>query len=214
MNPEENLMTKTEKTYRNFYYLIRGAESILDSTYVFDGPFCAFRRELLDKIDARCVADDSELAMKIKKKNYRTLSVPEAVYFEYAPSKLSERTTQKSRRAEGLIQTMMNYFSTFFLNPKYGFFGLLIFPAGIFMHIISPFILIIAIATFFLLPLNVFLVLLVIFAIALMIHKTRYFILSFLHSQYACLIGFLKYLTSKPDYSWEKIKGTRRYGKC
>jgi cellulose synthase/poly-beta-1,6-N-acetylglucosamine synthase-like glycosyltransferase len=214
INPDENLVTKTEKTYRDFFYLIRSAESVLDSTYVFDGPFCAFRRELLDEIDSRCVADDSELAMRIKKKGYRTLSIPEAIYFEYAPSKLSDRTKQKSRRAEGLIQSMVNFFSTFFLNPRYGLFGLLIFPAGVFMHVVSPFLLIAAIITFFLLPSKLFVTLLSILAIALLIPSSRSFILAFLHSQYACLVGVLNYAISKPNYSWEKIEGTRRYGKC
>jgi len=213
INPEENIVTKTEKTYRKFYYLIREAESRLNSTYVFDGPFCAFRRELLGKIDTKCVADDSELALKIKKKGYRTLSIPEAVYYEYAPTKLSDRTKQKSRRAEGLIQSMMSYFPSFFLNKKYGLFGLFIYPAGVFMHIISPFILIVSMITFFLLPLNILVPLLLMLLLALLIPKTRDFILTFLHSQYASLIGVLKCTASRPDYSWKKIESTRRYGK-
>lgn len=213
INPEENIITKTEKAYRKFFYLIRGAESRLNSTYVFDGPFCAFRRKLLGKIDTKCVADDSELALKIKKRGYRTLSIPEAVYFEYAPSNLSDRTKQKSRRAEGLNQSILSYFSTFFLNKKYGLFGLFIFPAGVFMHIISPFVLAIAIITFFLLPLKILAPLLFMFLLALLVPKTRQFTLTFLHSHYASLIGVLKNVGSKPDYSWEKIEGTRRYGK-
>jgi len=214
INPDENIATKTEKTYRNFFYLIRGAESILDSTYVFDGPFSAFRRELLSKIDSKTVADDSELALKIKKKGYRTLSIPEALYFEYAPSKLSQRTKQKSRRAEGLTQSMMNHFSTFFLNTEYGLFGLFIFPAGIFMHIISPFLLLASIITLFFLPPSLLFVLLAIVLAGMLIPDVRRFILTFLHSQYASLVGVLKYATSAPDYRWKKIENTRRYGKC
>lgn len=213
INSDENLATRTEKTYRDFFYTVRGAESILDSTYVFDGPFCAFRRGLVNKIDSKSVADDSELAFRIKKRGYRTLSIPEAVYFEYAPSKLSDRTKQKSRRAEGLNKIMLNYFSTFFMNPKYGLFGLLIFPAGVFMHIISPFLLIIALLTFFLLPQNVFITLLFILLFSLLIPPVRRFTLTFLHSQYASLIGLLKYMVKKPDYSWDKIESTRRYTK-
>jgi len=157
------------------------------------------------------VADDSELAMKIKKKGYRTLSIPEAVYFEYAASKLSDRTKQKSRRAEGLIQSMLSYFPTFFLNRKYGLFGLFIFPAGIFMHIVSPFVLVVAMITLFLLPLNVLALLVSMLLLALLIPQTRQFILTFLHSQYACFIGVLKNAISNPNYSWKKIENTRRY---
>jgi len=217
INFDENVATKTEKKYRDLFYLLRGAESMLDSTYVFDGPFCAFRKDLISRINRKCVADDTEMALKIKKKGYRVLSIPEAVYFEYAPSKLLARTNQKSRRAEGLTQSMINHFSTFFLNKKYGLFGMLIFPAGIFMHIISSFLLIISMITFFLLPQRAFVTLLGIIASALLIPKTRYIILTYLHSQFACFIGTLKYTTSyatsTPDYVWKKIENTRRYGK-
>lgn len=214
INSGENLATRTEKTYRNFYYLIRGAESRLNSTYVFDGPFAAFRKNLLTKLDNSIVADDSQLALNIKKQGYRTISIPEAIYYEYAPSKLSDRTKQKSRRAEGLTQSLMGSISTFMFRREYGLFGMFIFPAGIFMHIVSPFILLVTIITFLLLPIELLAILIPLLAVTLLIPRTRRFLLTFLHSQYSLLIGVLKHLLAKPDYSWKKIENTRRYKKC
>lgn len=213
INAEETISTRIESKYRDFYYLLRNAESILDSTFIFHGEFSAFRKKLLDKIFSDSVADDSELALRVRKKNYRTILLPAASYREYAPSRLSDRTKQKYRRAQGLVQIMFRFFSTFFFNPKYKTFGLLIFPVEFFMHVISPFLLILSLVTLPLLPTKILLVLLGGISLLLLIPRSRSLLLSFLHSQYACLKGILSYLVHGPFYSWEKISGTRRYGK-
>jgi cellulose synthase/poly-beta-1,6-N-acetylglucosamine synthase-like glycosyltransferase len=209
--PEEKISTKTESTYRGLFYLLREAESKLDSTYIHDGPFFAFRRTLFKKLPENTVADDSELGLMIKKAGYRVLSIPEATYYEYAPSKMSEWTKQKSRRAEGITQTMMNHFTTFFMNPSYGIFGLLIFPAGFFMHVLTPFIMILATVTFFTLPLIWMLRLAVAAGVGLIIPQINSFAFTFVYSQYASLLGILRHFTMSPDFKWDKIEDTRRY---
>jgi len=211
LNPNENIATKTESEYRNFYFLIRKAESIIDSTIIFHGEFSAFRKELLENIYVDSVADDTELALRVRKKNYRALMIWEAIYREYAPDKLSERIKQKYRRAQGLIQIMSRFFSTFFLNPSYGYFGMLIFPVEFFMHLISPILLVIAFITLFFLPLNIFVLIIIGLGITLLIKRTRIFLLTFLHSQYSCLKGMFHYLFNGSSHSWEKVHGTRRY---
>ena len=213
LNPDENIATKTESNYRNFYFLIRKAESIIDSTIIFHGEFSAFRKELLENIYSDSVADDTELALRIRKKKYRALMIWEAIYREYAPDKLSERMKQKYRRAQGLIQIMTRFFSTFFLNPSYGYFGMLIFPVEFFMHVISPILLIVAFITLFFLPLNILALIGIGLGISLLIKRTRIFLLTFLHSQYSCLKGMFHYLFNGSSHAWEKVHGTRRYGK-
>jgi cellulose synthase/poly-beta-1,6-N-acetylglucosamine synthase-like glycosyltransferase len=210
-NSGENLATKTEQKYRNFYFNIRKAESIIDSTLVFHGEFSAFRKELLDNIFSDSVADDSELALRIRKKKYKALIIWDAIYREYAPNKLSDRMKQKYRRAQGLVQIMSRFFPTFFFNPEYGYFGMLIFPTEFFMHVISPFFLLIAAVTFFLLPVTTMLILGGLILISLLIPQFRSFFFTFLHSQYACLRGILSYLFKGSSFQWEKVHGTRRY---
>jgi len=213
INPNETISTKIEKTYRNFYFIIRDAESILDSTLIFHGEFSAFRKELLEDIFVDSVADDSELALRIRKKKHRSLLAWDAVYKEYAPDRLSDRLKQKYRRAQGLVQIMFRFFSTFFLNPNYGLFGMLIFPVEFFMHIISPFLIVLSIATFPFIQFKILIGMIVLLAAALLIPRSRSFIFSFLHSQYACLKGIFKYVSKGPSHTWEKIHGTRRYSK-
>jgi cellulose synthase/poly-beta-1,6-N-acetylglucosamine synthase-like glycosyltransferase len=212
LNSDENLATKTESKYRQFYFTIRQAESIIDSTPIFHGEFSAFRKNLLDKIYNDSVADDSELAMRIRKKNFRAIMVWDAIYKEYAPNKLSERIKQKSRRAQGLIQIMFRFFPTFFMNPRYGYFGMIIFPLEFFMHVLTPLILLTAAVSLIFLPVTTLILFGVLISFVLMFKKTRFFFLTFLHSQYACLKGMLTYAINGPSKSWDKVFGTRRYG--
>lgn len=210
-NSGENLATKTEQKYRDFYFMIRKAESIIDSTLVFHGEFSALRKELLEDIYDDSVADDSELALRVRKKNYRALIIWEAIYREYTPNKFSDRMKQKYRRAQGLVQIMSRFFSTFFFNYKYGYFGMLIFPTEFFMHVLSPFILLIAIVNLIFLPPSLIILIIAGIGLLMAIKKTRLFLLAFLHSQYACLKGIINYAIRGPSKSWEKIFGTRRY---
>jgi len=211
INPDENVATKVEKNYRNIYHVIRNAESILDSTPIFHGPFSAFRKDTIENLSKDSVADDTELAIRVRKKNYKTILIDNAIFWEYTPTKFSERTKLKQRRAHGVVQVMFRFFSTFFFNPSYKLFGLLIFPVEFFMHVISPILFLIIIISAFFLPLNILVSLLVLLSIGLLIPKTRSIILTFLHSQYVCFKGIINYAFNNQSYKWEKIHGTRRY---
>jgi len=210
INPEENVATKVEKNYRSLYHLIRNAESILDSTPIFHGPFSAFRKNIIENLFKDSVADDTELAFRVRKKNYKTILIDNAIFWEYTPTKLSERTKLKQRRAHGIIQVMLRFFSTFFFNPSYRLFGFLIFPVEFFMHVISPILIVVMMITSLFLPFYT-LVCLLITLLILFLLPSRDFILTFLHSQYACLKGTFYYVFRKHSYKWEKIQGTRRY---
>jgi cellulose synthase/poly-beta-1,6-N-acetylglucosamine synthase-like glycosyltransferase len=211
INPNENVATKVEKSYRDYYHLIRNAESILDSTTIFHGPFSAFRRDALEKISKDSVADDTELAFRIRKKNYRTLLINDAIFWEYTPVNFSERIKLKQRRAQGIIKVMFHFFSTFFFNPDYNLFGLLIFPVEFFMHVISPILILVMIITALFLPLKTLAILLVLVSVGFLIPKVRSFTLTFLHTQYACSKGIVHYAFHNDSHKWEKINGTRRY---
>jgi cellulose synthase/poly-beta-1,6-N-acetylglucosamine synthase-like glycosyltransferase len=211
INPNENSATKIEKTYRSFYHLIRNAESILDSTTIFHGPFSAFRKDAIEDIFEDSVADDTELAFRVRKNKYKTILVNDALFWEYTPAKISERTKLKQRRAQGVVQVMFRFFSTFFFNPDYGLFGFLIFPVEFFMHVISPFFILAMIISSLFLPLNVLAGLLILFLIGLTIPSVRSFIFTFLHTQYSCFKGIIGYLFKNNSHKWEKINGTRRY---
>ena len=127
--------SESEESYRDLNVKIQLLESRIDSTIIAHGPFTAFRRRLLQKIDEDSLADDSELSLKIRKQGYRSILDPEVIFYE----KTSEegRAEQKTRRASGLVRLMWRN-KTLFLNPRYGLYGLLVFPFNFTAIVILP----------------------------------------------------------------------------
>jgi cellulose synthase/poly-beta-1,6-N-acetylglucosamine synthase-like glycosyltransferase len=127
--------SRSEESYRGLNMTIQLLESRIDSTIIAHGPFTAFRRRLLQKIDEDSLADDSELSLKIRKQGYRSILNPAVIFYE----KTSEegREEQKTRRASGLVRLMWRN-KTLFLNPRYGLYGLIIFPFNFTAMVILP----------------------------------------------------------------------------
>lgn len=117
--------SRAEESYRGLNLKIQLLESRIDSTIIAHGPFTAFRRRLVQNIDEDSLADDSELSLKIRRQGYRSILNPAVLFYE----KTSEegRAEQKTRRASGLVRLMWRN-KSLFLNPKYGLYGLLVFP--------------------------------------------------------------------------------------
>ena len=130
--------SESEKSYRDLNAKIQLLESRIDSTIIAHGPFTAFRKGLIREIDGDSLADDSELSLKIRKQGYRSILNPNVIFYE----KTSEqgRGEQKIRRASGLVRLLWRNKSIFF-NPKYGKYGLIVFPFNFFVILLLPLIL-------------------------------------------------------------------------
>ena len=202
----------TEIGYRSIFERLRLAEANLDSTYLFN-PFCAFRKELIQPIDQRSVADDAELALKIRKSGFKTSYSPTAVAYETSPTSLSERVRQKSRRAQGHIRLIIQNLDVL-LNPKYSRFGLFIFPANFFMMILSPWLILLSLVICFIYLLNLagliissmILLLFLVLIAAAYVKSTPKILAGFLDSQLNLLVGLFKLVTKGPDFRWTKNK--------
>ncbi|MDY6965239.1 MAG: glycosyltransferase [Halobacteriota archaeon] len=127
-----------EKSYRDINTRIQLWESRIDSTIMAHGPFTAFKKELIVPIDGDSLADDSELSLKIRRQGYRSILNPDIIFYEKTSEK--GRGDQKIRRASGLIRLLWRN-KDIFLNPKYGKYGLIVFPFNFFLIIILPLIL-------------------------------------------------------------------------
>ncbi|MEM2291976.1 MAG: glycosyltransferase [Nitrososphaerota archaeon] len=199
-----------EMGYRTIFERLRLAEANLDSTYLFN-PFCAFRKELIEPIDAKSVADDAELALKIRKKGYQTVYSPEAIAYESSPVSISERIKQKSRRAQGHIRLIFQNLDVLF-NPKYGKFGIVIFPANFFMMILSPWLILAALILGLVSAGIIFgnLVMATLSALALVIVVFVYLtskpmiLAGFIEAQINLIIGFFKLVVKGPEFIWSK----------
>lgn len=225
LNPNESPSARSELSLQSYYKFIRKAESIMDSTIIYNGEFAAFRKNLIRKLDEDIAADDTQIAMEVRKAGYRALFLEEVNFFEYAPSNLRAKWEQKVRRSAAVVQVLIRY-KDFMFNRKYGVYGTLIYPWNFFMHVISPFLFASLLAiSFFLLVLDFYSVIKMLIAMMFMvvimvtiIHA--YFeksirgvvdmIFAFVHAQLTLLIGSLSLIRKNP-YKWEPVRDTRRY---
>ncbi|MCW4044515.1 MAG: glycosyltransferase [Candidatus Bathyarchaeota archaeon] len=206
--------SKLEQGYKSIYSKLRLAEANLDSTYIFE-PFSAFRKALIAPLDARSVADDCEIALKIRKSGYKTVYSPTAVAFDECPAGLKDRLRQKSRRAQGHIRLLLQNLGLLF-NSRYGRFGWIVFPANFFMMIISPWLFLSLVPLGFLFlselfgvysasGLFVFGILSVAFIYVKSIPRT---LAGFLEAQLSLIVSFFKLALNGPDFMWTKEKRT------
>ncbi len=135
--------------YRSLQSRVQIAESWIDSTIIFHGPFSAYRRGLVKPIDPDSVADDSELAIKVRKQGFRAIIDPEIIFYEASQSAFFKRRMQKDRRGKGLIRLLLRHKDVLF-NRKYGSYGKFVFPMNYFMMILSPYLILLLLSLIFL----------------------------------------------------------------
>jgi biofilm PGA synthesis N-glycosyltransferase PgaC len=139
VNPDESGAARAESTYKGFYVVLRQGESLLDSTLVTEGELLACRRDLAQGLTLRkdLNADDTQLAILARRNGLRSICDPNAVFYEFAPPDARDLWRQKVRRGQGVIRALWGNKDLLF-NSTYAMFGMLIFPANFFMHIVSP----------------------------------------------------------------------------
>lgn len=140
-----DLTTTSEDNYRSIFDVIRMGESQMDSTPIFNGLIMAFRKELLDKLELDTLADDTELSLRVREKGWKAIYDPEVTAYEFPLASRKSRMKQKLRRGRGIVQSFVRHKNILF-NPRYGKYGIVIFPCEFFMHIISPLIILIIVA--------------------------------------------------------------------
>ena len=129
-------------SYRLRFNRIRTGESILDSTPIFEGSFCAFRTSSVSEgIDESINADDTQLALLSRRNNFRSIMDPR-INFTEPNSNLIRELKRSIRRSQGISRCLVinrdlsrteGYFGTFF---SHSFYFYLIFPWLIFFSVV------------------------------------------------------------------------------
>ncbi len=127
--------SEVEEGYRGVQAHIQTLESHLDSTLIFHGPFSAFENDAIVPIDPESLADDTELALKIRRNGKRVIFDPEIRYSEASHSDFGKRRLQKDRRGMGLIRLLVQHRDALFRHGKYG--GVVL-PFNWWFMIVSP----------------------------------------------------------------------------
>jgi cellulose synthase/poly-beta-1,6-N-acetylglucosamine synthase-like glycosyltransferase len=124
-----------ETGYRQIQAHVQMLESHLDSTFIFHGPFSAFENEAIVLLDPDSLADDTELALKIRRNGKQVLFDPAIHYKEAAHSSFRKRRKQKDRRAMGLLRLLWRHRDAL---GQYGSYGRLVLPFNWWFMGVSP----------------------------------------------------------------------------
>ncbi len=124
-----------EKGYRDIQATIQTLESHLDSTLIFHGPFSAFENDAIVPIDPDSIADDTELALQIRKQGKRVIFDPAIQYKEASHSAFGKRRNQKDRRAMGLLRLLVQHRD---MLGGYGLYGRVVLPFNWWFMFVSP----------------------------------------------------------------------------
>lgn len=127
--------SEVERGYRDVQTVVQTLESHLDSTLIFHGPFSAFERDAIVPIDEDSIADDSELALKVRKQGKRAVFDPAIEYKEAAHSSFGKRRRQKDRRAMGLLRLLWRQRD---MLGRYGNYGRIVLPFNWWFMMVSP----------------------------------------------------------------------------
>jgi len=127
--------SEVERGYRDVQARIQILESHIDSTLIFHGPFSAFLNDAIVPIDTDSIADDTELALKIRRKGGRVVFDPEIEYKEAAHSGFQKRRQQKDRRAMGLLRLLWRQKD---MLGGYGKYGRVVLPFNWWFMMVTP----------------------------------------------------------------------------
>jgi len=140
--PESSGVAGVEESYREFYNIVRIAESKAWSTPIFHGELAAFRRSLLEKLGGFPIdigADDSYTATKIALLGFRSIISEDVRCIEMVPRRGYHMW--RIRRAQHLIQHFLKTLREGAKTPKP--FRYILYTES-FLHLVNPWILLVA----------------------------------------------------------------------
>jgi biofilm PGA synthesis N-glycosyltransferase PgaC len=213
-NASENQITSSEDAYWSYKDKVRILESRAHSTSWLSGEACAFRKQIVSKVNEDTLADDANIALQTLSRGYRALVNESCFFSEKSPSEFYDYIRIKTRRTlGGLIETLR--FKSLLFNPRYGYFGLIIFPYRFFVQFISPVLTfatiaiaipaIVEIATYF----GIYVVLIFVAPLLYLGLRFRYRVISYIYLQLITSIALFLLVTRRVRVDWAQSKTTR-----
>lgn len=231
----ENALLRASSFYWEIESLIRRGESILDSACLFHGEINAWRKDIIEA-DTGSLAEDLDMAIRIRRQGFRIVYEPGAVAYEAGPATRKEQIIQKKRTTIGTIQGFFKHKRYLWL-PKDRYSGI-IFHSHKTLQVFSPFLLLGALAVLiallvlgkFVTPIACILATVIVFTVLLRLLTGEisdirdpsdscgeealpinlFGILSyvFLH-EYIILLAWKDYIIKNYSVPWEKVESTR-----
>ncbi len=132
-NPN-NLLAKLqwwEYLLVNFY---RSLMSRINVLYVTPGVMSVYRKQHLEKVglfDENEISEDLEIALRLKKHNYKILFEIDSITYTDVPSTLKGFYRQRVRWYRGFLRNFKRYWKTFGFSKTYDLFGTFMFPMAL-----------------------------------------------------------------------------------
>ena len=132
-NPK-NLITKLqwwEYLLVNFY---RSLMSKINVLYVTPGVMSVYRKKYVEDaglFDENEISEDLEIALRLKKHNYKVLFEINSITYTDVPSTLRGFYSQRVRWYRGFLRNFKKYWSTFGFSKTYDLFGMFMFPMAL-----------------------------------------------------------------------------------
>lgn len=146
--PDNYLASIQVVEYARAFLVGRMGWSATNSLLLVSGALGMFKRELILGIggyDKTTIGEDFELVVRIRrmlleaKVKHRVEYIPETLLWTEVPSTFKILYRQRKRWAKGLLSTLFRNRKMLF-NPRYGRFGMLIFPYWVFYEWLAPFV--------------------------------------------------------------------------
>ncbi len=123
----------------------RTAWNIFNSLLIISGAFGIFRKDMVMEVGGyrHTVGEDMDLVVRLhkhcmdKRIPYRIVFTPDPICWTQVPSDLKSLLKQRNRWHRGLIDSLWHS-KVMFLNPKYGWIGMLGFPYFVFVEALGP----------------------------------------------------------------------------
>lgn len=130
----KKLLERMQAVEYTFGIFIKKMYDNLSAISVLPGPFSFYRRELFGMIGPFRYAhhtEDMEMAFRMHKHGLKITNVHTAIVETNVPSTFGALIRQRVRWTRGFLENSKDYAYMYF-NPKYGHFGILALPVGIF----------------------------------------------------------------------------------
>jgi len=222
LSSKEGGTAKGINLYWNYEKFIRGQESQVHSMLGATGAIYAFRRELFTEIPKDVVLDDMFVPLKIIQKGFRAIFDDDAKAYDEVADSPREEHRRKARTLYGNYQIFQIFFTMF--NPSRSPIAIQLFSHK-FLRTIIPFLMIFVFfingaligASFY----GVLFVVQIIFygmaGVGVLARHNKYVILApisricyipyvFCLLNFSALSGFLRFIGSKQEITWEKAK--------
>ncbi len=126
-NRTTNYLTRMSQFLFDMQNAQKLGESSLDSAGGLYGQLSLVRRAALGDFGTDVIYEDREFGITLRSRGYRTLLEPRVEAGYHAPETLEDFSRQKQRNVGAMTQSIFRHRRLLF-NPKFGWYGMLIFP--------------------------------------------------------------------------------------